>query len=412
MVAGHNNKKCLTDLKYNATREDIIKIVTTKKLMKSEIDKLKSIEKSTGVSNPAIDTKRIAYNNFDNLILPSIYNAAGGYETQSSYYKNAAGDSNELLKDISDTIEEISALAKYEDGSTLSKSINALYNTYKDYESFTPPTEEEIEKEQEEIAKNVQMDDGEEQASNDDKNPLKNLDGYKQLEEWLKNIKQTTTKKKKFSQMTKLSDMQKVSPIEFIKPRPLLMKKMINNEFYCKSNAASNRFMHSIIDCSPSMSRYNEWRNLLVNRMYEDCVKLDIKFENTFWDTHLHTNGKYGVQKIVTKLDLKSKLTDIMPNGNGTNMGRSTIEKLRDIKKTKTRQYLLVMSDGDGAIENEGKEIYSLCESKNVEIKFALFSDDSTMNDIRKEDIFLVYQDYNNTGSSALKDFLSMINKT
>ena len=236
-------------------------------------------------------------------------------------------------------------------------------------------------------------------------NPLQALSAYKQLEEWFESIKTSDATKKKFQPISKMSDLQKVSAIEFVKPRGLLMKKIVNRELYCKQSVPADRFMNTIIDFSPSMSSFNKWRNLLLERIYEDCEKMNITFENTFWDTNLYPGGSYGPQTIKSKKDLKEKVLDSFPRGNGTDMETSTIQKLQLLKKTKAKQYLLVISDGDGSIDRNAAMIYKLCAEKNIDIKFALFTDDSTMNGIKKSDIFQIFQNGDNNENNKSTPF-------
>jgi len=399
MIVGQNNIKCLTDLKYNATQDDIVKIIKTKKALKSEIERERAMFKAGKITDLTnFEKNRFMLENFEKLVLPSIYNSADGHETQSAFHKNATGETNETLKSLSGKIDTIAASAKYGDGSLLSRSLDAIYDEYKDV-IVSDPTDEEQQEQMNQNASNV-ISSGEDERvdGEDEENPMKNMSGYKQLEQWMTSIKTTESSRKKFSAITKMSDLQKVSPVEFAKPKMLLLKKIINKELYCKKPAPADRFMHTIIDCSPSMSSYQKWRNRLVSEMFESCIKLGIKFENTFWDTAIRKDETYGLKKVSNKQDLKKNILDIRPNGNGTNMGNSTIEKLKTIRRTATKQYLLVMSDGDGAIRDEAPEIYRLCGERNVELKFALFTDDSEMKNIKKEDIFQIFD--NGEGSS------------
>ena len=83
---------------------------------------------------------------------------------------------------------------------------------------------------------------------------------------------------------------------------------------------------------------------------------------------------------------------DYSPRGS-EDVERSVMEKLNMINKTSNTQYLLFVSDGTATIESTdvGKRIERIAKEKNVDIKFALFSAQNTMNGISEENIFYVY---------------------
>ena len=400
MVSGHNFNKCIMDMKYNMTHDDYVKILSTKKALKSELHRLKKATSGNSWdSGPPITAEMKAemgaldflVKNFETTVLPSIYNGTDGYETQSAFHKFADGSNSETLKKVAQTIDAISTGTKYEEGTTLQKSINSLYNEFK-HLSTVPPTDQEIEQEMEKISQNTcdDEDNYENGKSNDDQ--LKKKTGYQLLEDWLKSLKGSDVKKKKFQQMTKMSDLQKVSAVEFIKPKALFMKKLINKEFYCKQTTESEKYMHIITDNSGSMSDFFNNRNSVITKTFESCEKIGISVETSFWNTNIYTEGPFSAQKIRNKNELKEKTLSVLPDGSD-NMGRCLEQKLQILQKKKAKQYVLCISDGTGSISGveQRKKIYELASQKNIEFKFALFSKANEMYGTKTEDIFYIY---------------------
>ena len=422
MISGHNSDKCFLDMKYNLEEEDVKKIVLAKKGMKSHADYL---EKKNTVSfynlmngitvtpnkEELKEAKNLRYmhDHFEDIIIPSIYNNVSGYESQSSFYKDSK---DPLTKDIAYKTETLSASAKYEEGSFLKKSISSLYKEF--YEQYSveeeeqnqqngqgksekgEPSKEEIESEAEKISKMTVCEESPEddtEADLPETKGLERLKGYNQFEAWLKSLKGVDTSKKMLKQITKTSDLQKVSASQLAMPRGLLMKKISNKELYCKQKVDSKRFMHIMTDRSGSMGDYHEWRNQFIIKAFEDCIKIGIDIETEFWNTKLHLEGTFSPQKIKTAKDLEEKTLSIRPDG-GDDMGRCILQKLKLLKKQKSTQYILCISDGTGSISSyeQKDEIYEIAASKNIEFKFVLFSKNNDMHGTKQEDMFYVYE--------------------
>ena len=395
MIAGNNAHECFQDMKYNMERDDFVKLATIKKALKSNEDRELKNCRTVGKYTKEYYEAKAENEKFESVMLPSVYNKLNGHETQSAFHKGSDEQDDENLRNIALKSDIMAESGKYEEGTILNKTINAMYNEYKNIIEFEP-SEKEIEEEQETISKNTcsEEDSNEEKTESEDKNPLKDMAGYKELEAWLKKMKGTTnSKKKKHRQMSKISDLQKVSVVEFIKPKALFMKKIVGKELYLKQVIESERFMHTMIDNSGSMSKFHKWRNALMEKTYDDCVKMGINVENSFWNTHLYSEGELAPQRIRNKTDLVNKVLSIDADGDD-NMGRCTLEKVKLLTKLKTKQYLLVISDGTGSIYDDAQReaIFAEAESKNIEIKFALFSKQNSMHGTKKEDIFYIYK--------------------
>jgi hypothetical protein len=394
MIAGNDSHACFQDMKYNMEHDDFIKLASIKKALASEEMREMVKSKELGKFTQGYYNAKLAKEKLESVILPSVYNKLNGFETQSAFHKTNKEEDDEALKNIALKSDIMAESGKYEEGTILKKTINSMYNEYKNIIEF-PPSDEEVEQEEKTVSRNTCADeDSHEHQDHEDNNPLAKMDGYKQLEEWLKKMKCTDkSKKKKFRQMSKVSDLQKVSVVEFIKPKALFMKKIVNKELYLKQVIEGERFMHIIIDRSGSMGGYHNWRNALVNKTYEDCVKMNISVENSFWNSHLYKDGPFSPQRIRSKADLESKVFNI-DEDDEDNMGRCTLEKVRSLTKEKVKQYILVISDGTGSIYDteQRKTIFSEAESKNIEIKFALFSHENNMQGTKKEDIFYIYK--------------------
>ena len=249
MIAGNNAHACFQDMKYNMEYEDFVKLAAIKKALKSNKDREMENCKARGTYTKEYKSAELELKKFESIMLPSIYNKLSGYETQSAFQKGEDGEDVESYKDIALKSDIMAESGKYEEGTILNRTINAMYNEYKDIIQFEP-TKEEIKEEQGVVSRNTCAEENSnEHKEPEDGNPLKDMVGYKELEAWLKKMKGTTnSKKKKYRQMSKISDLQKVSPVEFIKPKALFMKKIIGKELYLKQVIESERFMHTIID--------------------------------------------------------------------------------------------------------------------------------------------------------------------
>lgn len=389
MIAGNISDHFLNDFRYNASEEDLFRLVSVKKALASEVGRLK---KDKTKREELYKTHNLL-SHLEDTILPSLYNQLKGHDQQSAFSKCTWGNhTDESLKNIAEFSDYLATSAKYEEGTMMEKLTKVLYNEYKNVP--VEISEEDVEEQRKQMQQFGQSS-GSGPKSNKEDEGMKDMTGYKKLAEWLSSLKESMANKKKYREISKMSDLQKVSATEFVRPKSLFMKKLINKELYCKQKTVTKRVMHTIIDFSPSMGSYHTMRDHLVTKMYKDCTKYNIDFENTFWDDILRKCEKYGPNKIESETDLIEKVLSVRPGGSGTNMPHSTIEKLNLMKNIGTKQYLLVISDGDGEIDdsNQSQEIYKLCKEKNVDIKFALFNRSASMATIKPEDIFYIYDD-------------------
>lgn len=391
MIAGHNKTEFLRDLKYNMTDEDYFRITASKKALENRVKYLKKAQEDKKCSRKEYLEAYYLNQYFHKQILPGIYNQLKGYEQEESFYTDDDDEDKHINSHFSKISDHISAAAKYEEGESIQQLTKGLYNHFKQYECI-PPTHEEIEEETKELQRETKSLEDSEDPFEGDENPMKDMIGYKQLETWLNSLKSSTESKKKYNTIQKMSDLQKVSATEFVKPRALFMKKVINRELYCKQTVKSERYMYIMTDNSGSMGMYKKWRNNLMMRVYDDTVKLGIQFEHNFWNTTLHEEGKLGPQIIHSREELKEKVLNINATGDDT-MGHCVMRKLELIPKRNNKQYLLCVSDGTGSLwdQQQRRDIDKLALEKNIELKYALFSSQNNMYDTKPEDMFYIY---------------------
>lgn len=396
MIAGHNSESLFNDFKYNITNEQIIQLAECKKIANLKIkelhEKLDFSKSDMGltpkekeeldVSGRIRDDKR-----FINEFLPTLYNTVNGNETSDLMYKNGV-----ISKDLYDFYNTLAYESKYEDGTILDKSISGLHR-YMQKMSTVAVTEKEVQEMGKSVSTCSDEDKGEEPPKKSSEEGLLKMKGYQELVEWLNKITAITSTTKKLQKMDKYSDLQKVSSVEFIRPKMLFMKKLLNKEFYVKQTTPENRIIHTMIDFSGSMGNYQSWRNALMTRVFKDTKAANIDLYNCFWNTHLHSKTDLkGKEKFIkSEQDLETHVLDKSPRGDD-NMGRCVVEKLQELQRSSVRQYLLCISDGTGSIEDDAqsKEIYRLASEKNIELKFALFSSQNDMYSIKKEDTFYI----------------------
>lgn len=406
MIAGYNNEEFLKDLKYNLTPDLLEKLALTKKQLKQE-SKDKTRSSTDRNISSYIDSE------FEKKILPAIYNMSNGYELQDDFIKQGSSKIIEGYEKISNIVNSIGSSAKYEEGTALERCVNSIYNRYcyqnqnnneEDQNSNgkgKPGKGELSEKELKEMQDKINQftcasddDDNSEDVIFRDDNTLLKLPGYQRLLEWLKEIEKTTiSSKKAYRPMQKISDLQKVSPVELVKPRALLMKKIVNKELWCRQKVPNNRFMNIMTDASGSMQDYFDQRNTLIKTIFNDCIRLKIDLKHQFWQTRLCSNNLFGIQDIKS-IDALDSILRLNPDGSDR-MGYCVVEKLKLLNHTAEKQYLLCISDGTGSLDddNQAYEIYQLAKEKNVDVKFALFSrGNNDMYSIKKDDIFYVYQ--------------------
>lgn len=407
MIAGYNNEEFLKDLKYNLTPDLLEKLALTKKQLRQEYNDKKRNSQDRNISC-------YLHGAFEDKVLPSIYNLSNGYELQDDFIKQGNSNvDNIALEKISNIVNSIGSSAKYEEGTTLERCVNSIYNRYcyqnqnnneedqNNNGNGKPGKGELSDQELKEIQDKINQftcasddDDNSEDVIFRDDNTLLKLPGYQRLLEWLKEIEKTTiSSKKSYRPIQKISDLQKVSPVELVKPRALLMKKIVNKELWCRQKVPNNRFMNIMTDASGSMQDYFDQRNTLIKTMFNDCIRLKIDLKHQFWQTRLCSKGLYGIQDIKS-IDTLNGILRLNPDGSDR-MGYCVVEKLRLLNHTVEKQYLLCISDGTGSLDSDEQahKIYQLAKEKNVDVKFALFSrGNNKMYSIKKDDMFYVYQ--------------------
>ena len=408
MILGNNKVDYLNDIRFNLSEDDTTSMAKIKTFLNGNINDRKNGRK--------FDVMR---KTFESDVLPSIYNRINGTPLSTSSFKQSDGSNVEAFKEVLLDEAYISELAKTKDKSAISSILEAFDEKYgvsrwlEEMEKKNPgKNNSDVEKAKEDSKKKLEKmlkDDEDSKEQKEDEEEIRKIDkrkekeideriarvnkelgslsGYKQLEKWLDSIKKTSSTTTEMVQMTKMSDLRKVSISEFAKPRMLVLKRAVNREYYVRSKVEQDRSMFVCTDNSGSMGDFIGKRDGLLARVQSDC---ELKKINMY-----HT---YFVHKLIgSEVHIKNKL-DMYSNfnyspGGGEDVERSVMEKLNMINKTSNTQYLLFVSDGTATIESTdiGKRIERIAKEKNVDIKFALFSAQNTMNGISKENIFYVY---------------------
>ena len=438
LTHGNSNKAFTDELKYNLSDRDVFNLARVKKTIATKINDLHWEYRNTNDSKKKkeLDQMTQELNRFrDTLltdVLPSAYNAKNGESLQSQQYLRNGGDiKNEDSVKLAELTNLIAEESKYElESSDISKLLSAtdsvirqVYKTKGKPEkpedekkkqgqqngtgdgkpgnaAKGQPTDEELEAAKREIDESIpkcQNTVNKDHAEQDIDLPLQGLEtldkieGYKQLESWLKKIT-ATAMTKKLSSIEKMSDLQKVSAVEFAKPRALLMKKIVNKELYVKRKTPMKRRVHVMTDRSGSMRDFYMWKNTILTQIFESCQKskIDLFHEHFLWEIY-DKNHPDGPKEIKTKRNFVDYVLKTA-NGGGEDVGYATLSKLRSLKKADHKQYVLVISDGTGSIrdEDQSEEIYRLMQEKNIELKFAMFSHQNYMQTIKESDIFYI----------------------
>ena len=386
MIAGNTKNAFLLDMKYNMT-DDMLKKITE---MKVSAEKTYQTEWEKYRLTGKYDQKKMEVLNYmrkdiDTEILPSIYNKALGHEFQTEFSgKSEASDI------ITDRVDIASALAKYKGGSILENTIDAAYDEF--YSDLVEITEEDKNNEFEAIKRMTQSIENNDEQSDDPEKQLKGLDGYKSFLDWLKKLRSASVMKKKQTKIDKASDIQKVPLMELAKPKILLASKIINRELYCKKLAPEKRYMHIMCDRSGSMNSFRKFRDVAALAIYDDCTAANINTSIEFWNTDIYLSGDFASSKISSRAWLEEKLKNTSSRGDDR-MGYCVKRRLEQLTRTKTKQYIICMSDGTGSLDGSSQldEINKLCIAKNAEVKYVLFSSDNEMYGTKKEDIFYIY---------------------
>ena len=408
MILGNNKVDYLNDIRFNLSEDDITSMAKIKTFLNGNVNDKKNGRK--------FDVMR---RSFESDILPSIYNRINGTPLTTSSFKQSDGTNVDTLKEVLIDQAYISELSKTKDNSVLSNILESFDEKYgvskwleerdkqnpgnknSDVEKAKGESKKKLEKMLEDYEESKEQEEDETEKQKIDKRKEKEIDeriakvnkelgslsGYKDLEKWLDSIKKTSSTTTEMVQMTKMSDLRKVSISEFAKPRMLVLKRAVNREYYVRSKVEKDRSMFVCTDNSGSMGDFIGKRDGLLARVQSDCESKKINMYHT-----------YFIQKLIgSEVHIKNKL-DMYSNfnyspGGGEDVERSVMEKLNMINKTSNTQYLLFVSDGTATIESTGvgRRIEKIAKEKNVDIKFALFSAQNTMNGISKENIFYVY---------------------
>lgn len=389
MIAGNSSRDFARDFIYNASPEALKKIQNGLAKIDHEAKSHKSPEEARKLSTLS------ALMSGDGLV--NLYNAMKNGSLNDGFTTGSRGEN--VPREIVEAEKDIDALARImsdKDMDIFEKMGDAL-------ELYTSTmglaTREEEERQGKSIAKTRETCEEENIRYGAPIMPEEKVrPEFKELYEWLKKFETTTSKKKVFKQMEKMSDIQKVSAVEFAKPRILFMKKLLNKDLWFRGEQPADRFLHCITDFSGSMGGYMGQRNKAWQMLFDTCKKAGITIENTMFNCGLEGNKaeRIGNQETL------NKMFRYEPDG-GDDLGRSTVEKLKLLTRKKEKQYLIAISDGTGSFRNEeiSEEAKRLAREKNVELKFILFSHQNSMQTISKDDIFYIYD--GNNGKTKMK---------
>lgn len=382
MLAGTTARDYLMDLKYN----------TDPSVLDSISLSLAKI-KEKGDSGRDSDAERCRYMSafLDRDNLANFYNAMQTGKFNTGITTDTAGGKigNKHYLDSLETLEALASIYSKEEFENPFEKINKALSdfTY----MFKEPSSKTKKDEKEKMEGRSRMTCSDKDTFGQKKQEppaAENDPKFSELVKWLDSIKETTETKKKLRQMEKMSDLQRVSATEFIKPKGLFLKKLINKEFWVKGQVKAERFLHVVTDNSGSMTGYRQNRNTAWSALYDMCQKKGIKMEMGFFNTRLWDK--------IFKIDSKADIEKLYSNNidGDDNLGRATIEKLNKLNKKSERQYLVMISDGTGSFESKSQSDLAvrLAKEKNVEVKYILFSDQNCMYSTPIEDIFYIYK--------------------
>lgn len=381
MLAGNSRKDYSLDLLYNTDPE----------VFKSIQDSLARISHDAESESDNAIKMRYLRDAISGEGLVNVYNAMRDGHLNDGWTTNTYGESaiNKHSKPFIEAISDIDALArmyKDEEGTPFEKMEKALRQYTQELGQASKKEKEQQEQQMQQrinTCSNENNPYGAEIDENSKAHPK-----FKEVVNWLKSLQATNNKKKIFKQMEKMSDIQKISAVEFAKPKMLFMKKLVNKDFWFRGQTKADRYLHCITDFSGSMGSYMKNRNVAWQLLFDKCNELGISIENTLFNHELNLET---AQQWKSQADL-DKAFKLSPDGDD-NLGRATIDKLNLLKRTKEKQYLIAISDGTGSFSSTGQseKAKALALEKNVELKFILFSSQNSMGSIPKEDIFYVY---------------------
>lgn len=379
MLASASIKDYIMDLKYNSDPD----------VVKSIANSIAKIQKDDRVSQKGISPEERRNIQIENSMLsgynmPALYNAMKkGFVEDGQFIENGGAD--EYGKGAKELVDAYARMYANQDISPFEKIDNFL----KAHTQYLTLRSEPQEEEQQEIMQSMMTFDDEDDLDSGffDEDRDVEQSQFAQLLQWLDDMKKSSSEEKKFSQIEKISDLQKVAVSEFARPRPLFIKKLINKDFWIRKTVPLKRNLYTIVDRSGSMQEFVDKRNEALKFIFDTCIGKDIKMFHTSFYTHLNND-----EMEISGEDELKKISRISPDG-PDNLGNATIEKLNKITRKPEKQYLIVMSDGTGSF-NDAKQsdlANSLAISKNVEIKYVLFSHQNDMHTIKKEDIFYIF---------------------
>ena len=382
MLAGNSRKDYSLDLLYN----------TDPGVFKSIQDSLARI--SHDAESESADKVKMRY--LKGMIagegLVNVYNAMKNGSLNDGWTTDGHGNSiekNKHTRPYTEAISDIDALArmyKDDEGTPFEKMEKALRQYT---QGLGQASKKEKEQQEQQMQQRMNTCSEENNPYGADIDESSKVDPkFKGVVNWLKSLQTTNNKKKIFKQMEKMSDIQKISAVEFAKPKMLFMKKLVNKDFWFRGQTKADRYLHCITDFSGSMGSYMKNRNVAWQLLFDKCTELGIEIENTLFNHELNAETAHK-WKSQADLDKDFRLS---PDGDD-NLGRATIDKLNLLKRSKEKQYLIAISDGTGSFSGreQSEKAKALALEKNVELKFILFSSQNSMGSIAKEDIFYVY---------------------
>ena len=416
MIVGNNKRTYLNDIKYNLNEDHIDELMKVKKFLCEQNSK---VPKYMG-------------KNFEKEILPSLYNLAKGEKINTNYFKDMEDVNDMEKKDVVLDMSVIAEMAKAGDTDMLQNIIQSIKKRY-DYASWEEQKEKEnpgsgkrkeTEKQTEKFMDKLMEEDGEEDEPTDSdeegeinkkkkeflediikenkkiSDTLKSKPNYAEFLKWLDKMKEADSNKKKLFQVEKMSEMSKIPISEFGKPKILMLKRMVNREYYIRKNQPVDKFMEVCTDDSGSMGDYFKHRQTALVDVFNACKDRNIKFNHMFFVQTIDKNP----------IDIKSEaeLYDIVSKypGGSENIYISTFDKLKSMEKKQNKQYLLFISDGTATIPTTemGKTLQNMAEEKNIDLKYVLFSEENEMHGIDRKNIFYIFSNELSSDSNKIND--------
>jgi hypothetical protein len=381
MIVGNSRRKAILDINYNATSEQMEKMAEVKSILRS----IKKRESAKELINNMT---------FEEGIIPTVYNMV---ENNNINMGQLQGESGEPINELFlGTKQELSNILAYTNATDKSKSaldrmVDGLYG----YAQAINEGVKENKKSSAEAIKQSFNTLAEEEAKGNKEfgeNFNDKTQGQDDFDKWIRDLEaQIDQGDKKMQQLEKYSELQKVSTIEFVKPKQLFVKKLLNKDFYIRKPSPKERKLYVITDNSSSMDNCRRYRANIMDMIYNACKKNKIDMYHDFFNYGLHN------EEVRVSYEELNRIKSRYPNGQD-NVGSSTYDKLMKMKRSDNRQYLLVISDGTANLGgfNLTSEIMKLCKEKNVDLRFILFTRDMDEYNIPNDNIFYMLKNRSN----------------